>query len=182
MRSDKNAFFCRPSDRCLSFRLCVTTIHSLQSSVQRTFDAIFNQYKTALRQLPEIMQQLLTHAVRSRTHHQTNHIRTRQCLLILLNQFFSRTIGVGIRLEVSQILHACILSGEEMDTCLHLFANRFYLPAILGAESPVITVRTSAHTFRSIPVRTTASRINSHLLHLPVRESLLQKIAIGPIR
>ena len=150
----------------------MTTVDAAQRLVIGTLDAIFHQDKGALVELCQIIQEFIAYAVRARAYHDAHHIFHLQCLLIHRSEMLHLVVGIGIRLEISQIFHIRIFPAEESLALLQLFGDRLLAVTIAGIEGAIVTIRTSATRYPPIPVRTGESRIYRNLLHPKVRELL----------
>jgi hypothetical protein len=145
---------------------------ALQGLIVGTLNAILHQYEGVPVQRLEIIQQFIAHAIRTGSYHDSYHILYLQRLLVHLTEKFHLGVGIGISLEISQILHIRILPAEEGLALLQLLRNRLPAVAIAGIERTVVAVRASSARDSSIPVRTGESCIYRNLLNPEVRKPL----------
>ena len=150
----------------------MTTVDALQGLIVGTLNAILHQHEGAPVQRLEIIQQFIAHAIRTSSYHDSYHILYLQRLLVHLTEKFHLGVGIGISLEISQILHIRILPAEEGLALLQLLRNRLPAVAIAGIERTVVAVRASSARDSSIPVRTGESCIYRNLLNPEVRKPL----------
>ena len=89
----------------------------------------------------------------------------RQSLFVDLAPPFQRAIGVGICLEICQIvLHARVPPTVELYSLFQLLQNAFPGSAVIRMESGIVAVGASSGSDRAISVRAGESGINDQLL------------------
>ncbi|EJW97374.1 hypothetical protein EVA_14518 [gut metagenome] len=76
-------------------------VNSQQSTIQSTFNTVFNQKKSLSVQDFKILQQFVRHTIGTCTDNQPNHIIHSQGLFIHSLQPFQFTIRIGISLKIS---------------------------------------------------------------------------------
>ena len=114
----------------------VPTIDALKSLVVEGFDAQFERdEKTFVLKICQIFQDLIFDAIGTCANDEPDNIFDRKCFLVTLAQHVQGSIGVGIGLEIGQIL-ACptVAFLVKLDAFLNLLADAFFGGAIGGVE------------------------------------------------
>ena len=150
----------------------VTAIDSLQGLIVGAFYTILHKNEGAPVQLLQIIQQFIAHAVRAGSYHDSHHILHLQCLLVHLPEEFHLSIGIGVSLEVSQILHIRIFSAEEGLSLLQLLRYRLLPVAIARVERPVVAISATTARYSPIPIRTGEPSVYRNLLNAEIRKLL----------
>ena len=85
-------------------------------------------------------------------------------LFIELAQMGKRGVGVGEGLEIGQVFHVRVFSGEELFALFQLLGNAFLVVAIGWVEGLVVAESASTSSHQSIAVGTCEPSVNSNLL------------------
>jgi len=130
----------------------VPTIDALECCVIDGFDAVFDNEEGATVQLFQIVKQSVGHTVGTSTDDDANDIRHGERLLVFGFEMVERSIGVGVSLKVSQVLHVGIFSGKKVLPLLELFGDGFLRDAVVRIECLVVAIgaATCAHPTVSI--------------------------------
>ena len=150
----------------------VTSIDPLQSLIVGTFYTILHKNLGVPVQLLQIIQQFIAHADGKGSDYNTHHILHQQSLLIHLPEEFHLGVGIGVSLEISQILHIRIFSAEESLTLLQLLRNRLLPVAIARVERPIVAISTTTARYSPIPIRTREPCVYRNLLNTEIRKLL----------
>ena len=108
----------------------------------------------------EVLQQVGRHAVGTGTYHEAYHTIDAECFFISLSQEVERCIGVGICLEVCQVLHRGVFAGEELLTLFELLGYAFGGDAVVGIECLVVAICASARADGAVAVGTCESCVD----------------------
>jgi len=144
----------------------VTSVDALEGGVIDRFDTVFDHQEGALVELFEVIQQGIRHAVRTSADDKTNHVRNRKCLLVFGFQMGEGIVGVGICLEVSEILHVGVFAGKELFSLLQLLSDGLGGDAIVGIEGLVVAIGATACAHPTIAIGTSKTCIEGNFLRL----------------
>ena len=144
----------------------VSSIDALEGGVTDGFDAVFDKEEGAAVEFRKVIQQGIGHAVGTGTDDQPHHIRNGECLLVLGLQVVERIVGVGVCLEVSQILHVGIFARKELLALLQLLGDGFGGDAIVGIEGLVVAIGATACAHPSVAIGTGETCVEGDFLHL----------------
>ena len=98
-----------------------------------------------------------------------------ECLLVLRDAVFHFPVGIGVGLEVSEVLHLRVLPAEEGDAFVDLLGDALELRRVVWAEALVVAVGTASLAHRPIAGRAGEARRECDLLHLLPREMALEE-------
>ena len=141
------------------------TVDTLQSAVQRTLHAVFQQDKTALLQLHQPVQQFLAYTVGTRPDYQSPHTLHTKGLFIQGHEVVKGAVRVGIGLKIGQIVHLRVLPREELLPGFQLCRDTVGLPAEIGMKGLVVAISTASPPHLSVPVGTGETGIDGQLLY-----------------
>ena len=98
-------------------------------------------------------------------------------LLIFGDAVLHVSVGIGVGLEVSKILHLRILLLKEGNPFIDLLGDTLELRGIVGTEALIIAVSTSSLAHRTIACGARESCSKRDLLHLLPWEISLEKVS-----
>jgi hypothetical protein len=142
----------------------VASVDALQSLVVGTLNAYFYNEEGVLVEFFQIVEQRVRKAVGTCSYDQSHHIFYGKSLFIELAQMGKRGVGVGEGLEIGQVFHVRVFSGEELFALFQLLGNAFPVVAIGWVEGLVVAESASTSSHQSIAVRTCEPCVNSNLL------------------
>lgn len=143
----------------------VATIDAQKGIVVGTLDAILYQYKSALVEFGQIIEQLITDAIGAGAYDDAHDIRNLQRLLVERLELGEWGIGVGEGLEIGQVLHIRIFVGEETLTLFELLGYRVATLTVRGVERAVVAIDATTCGNAAIAIGTGEACINRNLLH-----------------
>ena len=98
-----------------------------------------------------------------------------ESLLIFGNAVLHFSVGVGVGLEVSEVLHLRILLLKEGNPFIDLLSDALELRGIVGTEALIIAVSTSPLAHRTITRGARKACCKGDLLHLLTWKISLEK-------
>ena len=98
------------------------------------------------------MQQLVAHAVGARPNHEAHHVINVQSLFIELLQTGNGGIGIGERLEISEVFHLRIFPHEETFPLLHLSGDVALLCGESRTKRAVVAIDAASATDEAVAV------------------------------
>ena len=143
----------------------VPTIDALKSLVVEGFDAQFERdEKSFVLKICQILQDIIFDAIGTCANDEPDNIFDRKSLLVTMAQQVQRSIGVGIGLEIGQILHIRILARKEALPCFELFADAGRAATVGRIERISTTEGASSRPNVSITIGTGESTIKHEFL------------------
>jgi hypothetical protein len=151
-----------------SFFPRVAAVDAVQCNVGGTLNADLDKEEIPAGNIGKVIDDVFAETVGTRTHHKPHHLRMRQSRLVLPAKDIYGSIGVGVVLEIDEVPHGGVFTGEATDTLFDGNGRR--------GKGVVAAVSTTADSFRPVSVGTAEAGINGNLLHLPVGKVLPQKV------
>ena len=155
----------------------VAAVDSVEGAVEGAFDTIFDQNVGVACFFGQVVEQVVRHAVGSRTDGQAGDLIERKRLFVQTDQPVRVAIGVAICLKVGNEFLVVGLVGKESQSGLYLRANTMLVKTIGGCETLIIAEYTATSSFRAVAVRARSASGYRNFLH-PASENTL---AIRPI-
>ena len=144
---------------------CVTAIYAQKGFVVSALYAVFYQYEGLLVEFGQIIQQLIGHAIGACADDDTYDIWHAECLFVEQLELSEWGIGVGERLEISQIFHIGIFVGEESFALFELLSHRVSTLTVGRVKSSVVAIDATTCRNPAVAIGTTKSCIDRNLLH-----------------
>ena len=174
--SDGNTRLCRAPHRIDGTSIVMPPIDFQERSIERTLDTILHHHVTPAGKSRQIFEQLPRHAIGPRTDDKPHDTGVSQRFFVTSHKTGHFSISAGIGLKIGQIFHLGIFTSKKSNTFIELLRNTPPRMTVIGAESLVIAVRTTAPPFRAVPIGTRKSRIQRDFLYL-IRETGSQIIS-----
>ena len=143
----------------------VPAVDASQRVVVSTLHTVFHDEEATLVQVFEIVEERVGHAVRARADDDTHNIFHLQGLFIELAETVDGGIGVGISLEVGQILHLGVFPRKELLASLQLTGDAVLALTVGRIEGAVVAVDAATCGETAIAVGTGEARIDGNLLY-----------------
>ena len=179
-----NPSLCRKGHSSLGTGEVVAAIDMAEGRIVARLNAILYGHIFLPSEAGKVVELLLIYAVGSCANHDACHFGVRQSLIIALLEPLQRCIGVGVGLEVGQILlRSAITPTVELDTLVNLLCDALRGRTVGGCEGRIVAKCATPVRDCAITIRATESRIHRHLLHAMAEHTLeIGRIAIEATR
>ena len=184
VRSAMNPSLCRKGHSSSGTGEVVAAIDMAECRIVARLNAILYGHIFLPSQAGKVVEFLLIYAVGSCANHDACHFGVRQSLIIALLEPLQRCIGVGVGLEVGQILlRSAITPTVELDALVNLLCDALRGRTVGGCEGRIVAKCATPVRDCAITIRATESRIHRHLLHAMAEHTLeIGRIAIEATR
>ena len=144
----------------------VTSIDAQECRVVDGLNAVFNNEESSTVQLFQIVKQSVRHAVGTGTDDDADDIGHGKRLFVFGFEMVERGVGVGVGLEVSQVLHLGIFPGKKALPLLELLGNRFLRDAIVRIECLVVAIGAATCAHPTIAIGAGEASVEGDFLRL----------------
>ena len=175
MSPDKDACSVGALDGLDAGLITVPPLDTLKAAVARALYTVLHEEEGALRELLEVVEEGLGHAVRARADDEPDDVFMTECLLVLRDAVLHLPVGIGVGLEVSEVLHLGVLPAEEGDAFVDLLGDALELRRVVRAEALIVAVGTASLAHRSVTGGAGEACSERDLLHLLSREMALEE-------
>lgn len=143
----------------------MSAVDASEGIVVGTLHTIFHNEEGATVQVFQIVEEFIGYAVRSCADDDAHDIFDAEGLFVELAEMRDGGIGVGIGLEIGEILHLRIFPRKELLACFQLLGDAVLSLTIGGVESTVVAVDAAPRRESSVAIGTGETRIDGNLLH-----------------
>ena len=142
----------------------VASVDELERAVVGTLNAIFDHEESLLIEAAQVVEQFGGYAVGARPYHDAYDIIHAQRLFIERLEMGEGSVGVGVGLEVGEILHVGVFAGKELLALLQLLADAVAMVAVGGIEGAVVAEDAPASGNAAVAVGACEPSIHRNLL------------------
>ena len=115
-----NATSSSASDGIGSLGMGVTTVDTRQRRVIDGLDAVFDEEESAMIEVGKIIEEVVGHTVGTSAYDEAYHIGDGEGFFVFGFEILEGIVGVGVCLEVCEILHVGVFAREKMLALLQL--------------------------------------------------------------
>ena len=98
----------------------VTTVDTRQRRVIDGLDAVFDEEESAMIEVGKIIEEVVGHTVGTSAYDEAYHIGDGEGFFVFGFEILEGIVGVGVCLEVCEILHVGVFAREKMLALLQL--------------------------------------------------------------
>lgn len=166
MNTNGNASGCCTGDGIDGLSMGVAAIDTRQRHVIDGFDAVFDEEEGEAVEFFEIVEEVVGHAIRTSAYDEPYDIGNGEGFFVFVFKVLEGIVGVGVGLEISEVLHVGVFAREKTLALLKLLGDGLLGDAIVGIEGLVVAIGAATRAHPSITIGTGEASVERDFLHL----------------